>query len=163
VETVTIPPLELIVWDVSGQDRLRAFWRHYYHGTSGIIFVIDSNDSDRFNLAKTELHGILQEEELNDAVILILANKVDLPNSATVEQLKAALELNKLTEAGRIYHIQPTQANIGKGVKEGATWLANAMKNKNKATKQPNSNNTVNNNIANNNPSNNNESNEKKV
>ena len=30
METISVPPLEFLVWDVSGQDRLRSFWRHYY-------------------------------------------------------------------------------------------------------------------------------------
>lgn len=27
--------------------QIRALWRHYYEGTQGIIFVVDSNDEDR--------------------------------------------------------------------------------------------------------------------
>lgn len=36
VETITpVPGLTLTVWDVGGQERLRALWRHYYVGTEG--------------------------------------------------------------------------------------------------------------------------------
>jgi len=55
------------VWDVGGQDRLRPLWRHYYRGASGIIFVVDSADDQRFDIAKKELHKLMQEVELQYA------------------------------------------------------------------------------------------------
>ncbi len=57
-------------------------WRHYYANTQGLIFVIDSSDNTtdedgklRIEIAKEELNKMLDEEELKDAAILILANK----------------------------------------------------------------------------------------
>merc|ERR1712008_363862 len=40
------------VWDVGGQDKIRPLWRHYYQGTNGLIYVIDSNDRDRIEDAR---------------------------------------------------------------------------------------------------------------
>jgi GTPase SAR1 family protein len=41
-----------------------------------MIFVVDSNDRERISEAKEELmHMINDEDELRDAVILVLANK----------------------------------------------------------------------------------------
>lgn len=42
---------------------------------SALIFVIDSNDRERVNEAKEELWGLLNAPELQDAILLILANK----------------------------------------------------------------------------------------
>ena len=42
-----------------------------------MIFVVDSSDRDRVELAKEELHRMLGEEELRDAVVLVFANKQD--------------------------------------------------------------------------------------
>ncbi|XP_070571399.1 ADP-ribosylation factor 1-like [Ptychodera flava] len=39
--------LEFIVWDVGGQEKIRALWRHYYTGIDGLIFVVDSSDKLR--------------------------------------------------------------------------------------------------------------------
>eukprot|EP01006_Ploeotia_vitrea_P037942 TRINITY_DN66190_c11_g4_i2.p1 TRINITY_DN66190_c11_g4~~TRINITY_DN66190_c11_g4_i2.p1 ORF type:complete len:132 (+),score=64.93 TRINITY_DN66190_c11_g4_i2:196-591(+) len=75
VEKIKLGNLKFVVWDVSGQDQLRPFWRHYYRGTAGIIFVVDSSDKQRFSLARSELHDILREEELQYACLLVLANK----------------------------------------------------------------------------------------
>jgi len=134
VETIRVPPLEFLVWDVSGQDRLRTFWRHYYHGTTGIVFVVDSHDVERLPIARKELHGILREEELSNAVLLIIANKIDLPHAVSTEQLSAALDLPSL--GNRVIHIQPAVAQQGKGLREGLIWLAKAMKQQSRKAQQ---------------------------
>ena len=63
------------MWDVGGQDILRPMWKHYYVNSDAIIFVVDSQDKNRLELAKTELHKMLAEEELKNAILLVLANK----------------------------------------------------------------------------------------
>jgi ADP-ribosylation factor protein 6 len=47
-------------------------------GTQGLIFVIDSNDRDRMEEARTELTRIIQDREMKDALLLVFANKQDL-------------------------------------------------------------------------------------
>lgn len=122
-----MPPLEFMVWDVSGQDRLRSFWRHYYHGTCGVIFVVDVCDAERFGLVRKELHGILQEEELNHAVVLILANKSDQKNAVSNAELAKALDLDVLEQSGRKFFVQRSVALTGEGLKDGLVWLSKNM------------------------------------
>lgn len=69
------------MWDVGGQDKIRPLWRHYFQNTQGIIFVVDSNDRDRVVEAREELQRMLNEDELRDAILLVFANKQDLPVS----------------------------------------------------------------------------------
>lgn len=64
-----------IVWDVGGQDKIRPLWRHYYQNTQGLIFVVDSNDRDRVDAARDELHRMLNEDELRESILLVFANK----------------------------------------------------------------------------------------
>ena len=47
------------VWDVGGQDKIRPLWRHYYQNTQGIIFVVDSNDTERLEEARDELNKMV--------------------------------------------------------------------------------------------------------
>ena len=75
VETVEYKNIVFNVWDVGGQDKLRALWRHYYLGTEGLIYVVDSSDRDRIEEAREQLHKMLGEDELKDAVLLVFANK----------------------------------------------------------------------------------------
>ena len=75
VETVEYKNLSFTVWDVGGQDKIRPLWRHYYQGTNGLIYVVDSNDRDRIEDAREELTKMLNEDEMRDAVLLVFANK----------------------------------------------------------------------------------------
>merc|ERR1719363_23647 len=81
VETVEYKNINFTVWDVGGQDKIRKLWRHYYTNTQGLIFVVDSNDRERMDAARDELHRMLNEDELRDSVLLVFANKQDLPNA----------------------------------------------------------------------------------
>ena len=47
VEQVAYKNISFTVWDVGGQDKIRALWRHYYSGCQGIIYVVDSLDRER--------------------------------------------------------------------------------------------------------------------
>lgn len=40
----------------AGQERLRRLWRHYYEGTDGLIFMVDTTDRERLSEAAAELH-----------------------------------------------------------------------------------------------------------
>jgi ADP-ribosylation factor 6 len=79
VETVTYKNVKFNVWDVGGQDKIRPLWRHYYTGTQGLVFVVDSQDRDRIDEAKQELHRILSDREMKECLLLVFANKQDLP------------------------------------------------------------------------------------
>jgi ADP-ribosylation factor protein 6 len=80
VETVTYKNVKFNVWDVGGQDKIRPLWRHYYTGTQGLVFVVDSQDLDRIDEAKHELQKILADREMKDCLLLVFANKQDLPS-----------------------------------------------------------------------------------
>ena len=45
-----------------------------FHST-GLIFVVDSNDRERVGEAREELNRMLNEDELRDAALLVFANK----------------------------------------------------------------------------------------
>ena len=72
----------LFIQDVGGQDKIRPLWRHYYTGTQGLIFVVDSQDRDRIDEARQELHRIISDREMRDCLLLVFANKQDLPGGA---------------------------------------------------------------------------------
>jgi len=128
VENVQYKNINFTVWDVGGQDKIRPLWRHYYLNTQGIIYVVDSNDRERIDEAALELQKLLREDELRDAVVLVLANKQDLPNAMTVADITEKLGLNSLRN--RQWYIISTCATSGDGLFDGLDWLANALKNK---------------------------------
>jgi GTPase SAR1 family protein len=48
-------------------------------GTQGLVFVVDSSDKVRMKEAQIELARIIQDREMKDALLLVFANKQDLP------------------------------------------------------------------------------------
>ncbi|KAG5666769.1 hypothetical protein PVAND_014779 [Polypedilum vanderplanki] len=128
VETVEYKNICFTVWDVGGQDKIRPLWRHYFQNTQGLIFVVDSNDRERVVEAERELHNMLNEDELRDAVILVFANKQDLPNAMSASELTEKLRLNSLHN--RSWYIQATCATQGNGLYEGLDWLSKELEKK---------------------------------
>ncbi|KAK1560942.1 hypothetical protein Q3G72_032566 [Acer saccharum] len=128
VETVEYKNISFTVWDVGGQDKIRPLWRHYFQNTQGLIFVVDSNDRDRVVEARDELHRMLNEDELREAVLLVFANKQDLPNAMNAAEITDKLGLHSLRQ--RHWYIQSTCATSGEGLYEGLDWLSNNIANK---------------------------------
>jgi ADP-ribosylation factor protein 1 len=122
VEHLQYKKLDLTVWDVGGQDKIRQLWRHYYQGTDAVIFVVDSADRERSKLAATELHRLLNEDELRDAALLVMANKQDLPSAMSASELSDKLGLSNLRH--RRWYIQSTCATTGEGLFDGLDWLS---------------------------------------
>ncbi|XVE71769.1 hypothetical protein DITRI_Ditri10aG0178400 [Diplodiscus trichospermus] len=102
------------------------YWRCYFPNTQAIIYVVDSSDTDRLVIAKEEFHVVLEEEELRGAVVLIFANKQDLPGALDDAAVTEALELHKIKN--RQWAIFKTSAIKGEGLFEGLDWLSNTLK-----------------------------------
>ena len=102
--------------------QIRPLWRHYFQNTQGLIFVVDSNDRDRVGEARDELHRMLNEDELRDAVLLVFANKQDLPNAMKAAEITDKLGLHSLRQ--RQWYIQSCCATSGEGLYEGLDWLS---------------------------------------
>ncbi|EYU46842.1 hypothetical protein MIMGU_mgv1a023296mg [Erythranthe guttata] len=123
METVEYNNINFSLWDVGGQEKIRPLWRHFYADTKGIIFVVDSSNRDRIVEARNELHKMLTDDELRDAVVLVFANKQDLPNAMNDAEITDKLALGSLGE--RHWHVQSTCATSGEGLHEGLDWLSN--------------------------------------
>ncbi|XP_029654349.1 ADP-ribosylation factor-like protein 1 [Octopus sinensis] len=121
VETLQYNNVKLQVWDLGGQTSIRPYWRCYYDKTTAIVFVVDSSDKERIPIAKNELKLMLEEEELKDAVLVVLANKQDLPHSTGVTDLANGLALSAIRN--RTYQIFRTSAITGDGINAAFEWL----------------------------------------
>ena len=129
VETVRFKGMSMTLWDIGGQDRLRSLWKHYYHSCTGVVFVIDANDRERLLSEQGVCHWIQHlagQPNLHGAPFLLLANKQDMPDVASIPSLMDDLNLCKIFR-GRQWHIQPTVATKGIGINEGFDWLAKAL------------------------------------
>eukprot|EP01105_Mastigella_eilhardi_P015108 TRINITY_DN3438_c0_g1_i5.p1 TRINITY_DN3438_c0_g1~~TRINITY_DN3438_c0_g1_i5.p1 ORF type:complete len:462 (+),score=90.16 TRINITY_DN3438_c0_g1_i5:765-2150(+) len=124
VETVRYKDFNLTMWDVSGEDKIRPLWRHYYTNTQGVVFVIDSSDHSRLLEARDAmLLPALQDDQLTDVVLLVFCNKQDLPNAMNVGEISDLLDLRHMIH--HKYFLQPCSATTGEGLDEGLDWLLN--------------------------------------
>lgn len=71
------------VWDLGGQSNLRHAWDAYYQKAAGVIYVIDASELNQDNIlsSKMEFHNMLMHPDLQNACVLVFANKSDLPDS----------------------------------------------------------------------------------
>ncbi|KAF5289113.1 hypothetical protein FQA39_LY15215 [Lamprigera yunnana] len=125
VEQVQYKNLKFQVWDLGGQTSIRPYWRCYYSNTDAIIYVVDSADKERIGISKDELFHMLREEELQEAILVVLANKQDMAGCMTVAEVHQALGLEALKN--RTFQIFKTSATKGEGLDQAMDWLANAL------------------------------------
>ncbi len=81
-------------------------------------------------IAKKELFAMLDEKELQDAKLLVFANKQDLTGAMSVEEISKELSLSKIKN--RQWTIFKTSAVQGTGLKEGMDWLVQTIQNSKK-------------------------------
>ena len=111
----------MTVWDIGGQDLLRKLWRHYYENVDAVIYIVDSNDRDRIEMAQKELQKVLDDDNLRHASVLVYGNKQDLPNSMDTSEMVERMGMR--TMRGRDWHVQSCTATTGDGLWEGLDWL----------------------------------------
>ena len=99
--------------------------------------MVDSCDRERFPEVKEELFDLVNDDRLRNAVILILANKQDLPNAATPAEITDKLDLPSISNVHKYqciglhqWYVQPCCAVTGEGLVDGLSWLAPKIKEK---------------------------------
>ncbi|ELQ74720.1 GTP-binding ADP-ribosylation factor Arf6 (dArf3) [Trachipleistophora hominis] len=57
------------LWDLSGNNNIRKYWKCYFTGCNGVIFVVDTADIDRIDENLSILGELVSDEELKQAAI----------------------------------------------------------------------------------------------
>ncbi|XP_067656635.1 uncharacterized protein [Haliotis asinina] len=126
VETVTYKNVNITAWDVGGRDKIRHLYRHYYPDTDAILFVVDSNDRERIEEVKDEMGRLVKEQDLKDALILVLANKQDLSGAMTVAEVAEAVDFPMILKTHKAT-IMGCSAISGEGLYDALHWMAQAL------------------------------------
>lgn len=128
VENVEYKNIKFNCWDIGGQGKIRPLWNHYFMSTDAVIFVLDSSDVDRMDDTKDdednvkyEINRLVAHDELRGAIFLVLANKQDLKQAMSVNEITQRIGLPKIKD--RPWHIQGTVATSGEGIYEALDWL----------------------------------------
>ena len=124
VEEISYNNIKLQAWDLGGQESTRSLWNVYYVNTDAIIYVIDTHD-ESYDDSKTQFYKLLENDTLKNAIILIYANKQDLPGAKNVADIIQIYELDTIKD--HIWHIQPCSAQTGEGLITGMKWLSDQL------------------------------------
>ena len=125
VEELTYNNVKFQAWDLGGQESTRTVWDVYYMNTDAVVYVIDSQDDENFEISKSEFHKVIANQNLKNSVILIFANKQDLPGAKNINKIIEDYEFNKIKN--HIWHIQPCSAIKGDGLVNGIKWLSDQL------------------------------------
>lgn len=86
--------LRIELLEVGGSQNLRTYWNQYLKKTHIMVFVVDSTDDIRLQLARRELHRLL--EEAPQLPLLVLANKQDCKSALTISDISSELSLHRI-------------------------------------------------------------------
>jgi len=125
VEEVKHGNVHLQVWDLGGQESIRPSWSTYFASAQGVVFVVDSSDSNSALLAKMELFNLLLDDNLRGVPVLVLANKQDLPTASEPQEVSELMNLTTIRD--HEWHLQPCSAITGEGLPQGLDWLTDKL------------------------------------
>nr|CAB3265862.1 GTP-binding protein SAR1b [Phallusia mammillata] len=132
-ENLTMGSISFTTYDLGGHEQARKVWKDYFPAVNGIVFLVDAADRTRFNEAKEELDSLLMDEQIANAPVLILGNKIDMPTAVSEDELRSFFRLRS-TGKGQVSvdslgGARPTELFMcsvlkKQGYGEGFRWLS---------------------------------------
>ncbi|RAH68699.1 ADP-ribosylation factor-like protein 2 [Aspergillus aculeatinus CBS 121060] len=126
IKTIEFQGYRLNIWDVGGQKTLRSYWKNYFEKTDTLVWVVDATDRLRVEDCRTELAGLLLEERLMGASLLVFLNKTDVDGCMTEEEVRERLSLDSIKT--HKWTILPCSAMTGRNLYEGLDWVVQDAK-----------------------------------
>ncbi|MFX0103543.1 MAG: ADP-ribosylation factor-like protein [Candidatus Hodarchaeota archaeon] len=84
--------------DLGGQEAFRSGWMDYWKNQDLMIFMVDASDSARLSEARDALWSILNRSETQGKPLLVLLNKIDVPDSKSSSFIEQSLGLKQTQE-----------------------------------------------------------------
>ncbi|EDU43260.1 ADP-ribosylation factor protein 2 [Pyrenophora tritici-repentis] len=126
IKTIEYDGYKLNIWDVGGQKTLRTYWKNYFEKTDTLIWVVDATDRERIDDCRQELAGLLLEERLSGASLLVFKNKSDVPGSMSEDEIREGLRLDAIKT--HKWHIMTCSAMTGLNLQQGLEWVVQDAK-----------------------------------
>jgi ADP-ribosylation factor-like protein 8 len=108
-------------WDIGGQEQYRSEWARYTKGCDVVLYVVDAAAPQKLSTAKKELHKLLDDGSIGSTPMLILANKIDLPEHVGEQELIEELALNYVVETP--WMVLPISALHITNIDQVVEWL----------------------------------------
>ncbi|XP_041354395.1 ADP-ribosylation factor-like protein 3 [Gigantopelta aegis] len=96
VEIISCPRFgeKFMVYDLCGKPGMRLRRRQFYDATQGVILMVNCADMANIEEAKKDLEQLVEAVDLRTVPILVVANMVNTPGAASIDDIKDALQLN---------------------------------------------------------------------
>lgn len=111
---------------VGGGEKERKVWTSCCSWAHGLIYVIDSSDRDRIEVAREELVRVLDRDEMHGAPLLVFANKQDLEGAMTTDEVLEKLALQELSISRSLVYMAQGSCSPH-GLHEGLRWLTRVL------------------------------------
>ncbi|XP_062383935.1 ADP-ribosylation factor-like protein 13B isoform X1 [Sardina pilchardus] len=125
---------EVTIFDLGGGKRIRGIWKNYYSESYGVVFVVDSSDTQRLQETRDTMEEVLRHPRIAGKPVLVLANKQDRDGALAEADIIEGLSLEKLVNENKcLCQIEPCSAVIGygkkvdKSIKNGMNWLLSSI------------------------------------
>ncbi|MFW9915866.1 MAG: ADP-ribosylation factor-like protein [Candidatus Thorarchaeota archaeon] len=124
LEVVRIGDREYLACDMGGQIGFAmSMWKPHLANSHGVLFVFDSANPTKVQEARHWLNQTLKWIR-SDAVLLFLANKKDLKEAMSLEDIVSRLDLTKImTKRPHTFAVYHISALYNDGVNEAMNWL----------------------------------------
>ena len=121
-KSISFPKIDLDIFDLGGQEDFRPLWSDINEKSNALIYVVDSTDYMRFQETKDIFHDILSKQIDNSIPVLILLNKIDLPDRMNRIDFTRDFGLTdeSMTHTWAVFE---TSALTGVGILESITWF----------------------------------------
>ncbi|KAL2035117.1 hypothetical protein VTO58DRAFT_101034 [Aureobasidium pullulans] len=126
IKTIDYDGYKLNIWDVGGQKTLRTYWKNYFEKTDTLIWVVDGTDRERIDDCRQELEGLLLQERLMGASLLVFKNKSDVSGCMDSDEIRKALRLDTIHT--HRWNIMECSALTGLNLQEGLKWVVQDAK-----------------------------------
>ncbi|KAF2485636.1 ADP-ribosylation factor family-domain-containing protein [Neohortaea acidophila] len=126
IKTIDYEGYKLNIWDVGGQKTLRTYWKNYFEKTDTLIWVVDATDRERIEDCRQELMGLLVQERLMGASLLVFKNKSDIAGCMSEQDIREGLQLDNIHT--HKWHILSCSAMTGLNLQEGLRWVVQDAK-----------------------------------
>ena len=133
METFRIGPFEVAAADLGGQKSFQeSFWKPFCRKSAAIVFVFDSADEKRVDEAGEAINKVLGWID-EQCIFLFLANKMDLDDALTLEDIISKLKLKDIsTTTPHPFGVYQISALTGTNLEESISWLSDQLTKYNK-------------------------------